>query len=1234
MTRENEVSELGRTELGESAQAELARAATSPPPADVRGEAIGRFIVLETLGAGGMGVVYAAYDPNLDRKVALKLLSRPVAGSEEARIRMLREAQAMARIDHPKTCCASSEAGQLDDQIYIAMEFAPGGTLRKWLAAPRSQAEILDAYMQAGRGLAAAHAAGLVHRDFKPDNVMLLGDGRVRVTDFGLVGMIGDAPAPTPAQLDAPISDITPLSQDLTRTGALMGTPSYMAPEQFRGQHAGSAADQFAFCVALYGALCKQRPFEGTTFAELCANVVAGQLQSIPREARVPSRIASALARGLSTDPAQRFASMDALLARLDTTPRRRTWLAAAVAVVALGGTAGFVALRSPVELCSGARNKLATTWSPARAAMLAEAFATAPRPDAIAVVERVAPIFDRWGATWEQAYVGACEDTRVRAIQSERLLDLRMDCLARRLDEAHATLDVLGSGGGDAVDHAFDLADGLPDVSACANTSALASGIAAPNAVTSASVAAIRDTLSRARAERKLAHYAQARDLATTAVADARAIGYAPVIAEALLELGATQSKLVDRAAAATLGEAMRGAIAAGANETAILAASHRISDIALVPPQFAVGDELGKIAQALADREAPPARTAVDLDDSIGDLLAAEGALDASQAIYQRALAVATKQLGADDLRTVQTIGKLAMLSVKRHRWNDARAAFQRVADAEQRAYGSDHPAYATALDNLANIDASLGQSGKSKQLHERALAIRIAALGPDHPDVASSYINLGGVYNEAGDLATAKTYFEQARAILTKAYGDDSVETENALVDLGNTVAHQGDLATARALLQHAIANDEAAYAADDERLATPLDNLGDIERDDKHYDAALALFERAERITVKAFGPKDPRASESSRRDRDDVPRDEQATRGEGRDGSHGRRGRRELRPGLADDGDRARQRRAARLRDERLRRRARQLSEGAGDLRSEARQGPSVGRIVPDGRRRGLRPAEALCRSDRHASARAGHRERKAIPAGAARADALLPRRFALRDAGDPRARPRRDQARARALRQSARCGRNGAHEDLAAQALSLLGPAHRKSQELGARAQVHLVLEPRAIRLDRLDADVHLLGDRARAEAFPHQLQHLELAIAEARERRLSGRRAMRGPALHDVHRDRLADEQAAFGHGAHRAHDHIGRFVLHHVARRADAKRALGVEQLVVHRHDQHGEPRRRIFHRPHQIDAARVAERDVDERDIGRRRRDELERRGRLGGLTRDHHVGLVRE
>jgi len=241
-------------------------------------------------------MVYAAYDPNLDRKVAIKVLGNEAMPTEEARVRMLREAQAMARIDHPNVLRVH-EAGSLGDGIYIAMEFVGGGTLRNWLAGGRRTSnEIITAFLQAGRGLAAAHTAGLVHRDFKPDNVLMASDG-VRVTDFGIVGTVGGEQAPVrPSNLDNTLSDTTPLSQDLTRTGALMGTPAYMAPEQFRGGLVGPAADQFAFCVALFEALYRTRPFAGETFGDLWANVSDGIIRPAPRDTDVPTRIHRALA--------------------------------------------------------------------------------------------------------------------------------------------------------------------------------------------------------------------------------------------------------------------------------------------------------------------------------------------------------------------------------------------------------------------------------------------------------------------------------------------------------------------------------------------------------------------------------------------------------------------------------------------------------------------------------------------------------------------------------------------------------------------------------------------------------------------------------------------------------------------------------------------------------------------------------------------------------------------------
>ncbi len=214
---------------------------------------IGRFTVLRRLGAGGMGVVYAAYDEMVDRKVAIKLLQRMRVG-EEAGDRLLREAQALGRLSHPNVIQVY-EVGVHEERVFVAMEFVEGCTLEAW-EPEASLAAVLDVYVQAGRGLAAAHEAGLVHRDFKPDNVLVGNDGRARVLDFGLARSAGEAP-PDPAssaELERMGVDTTGdrLVTPLTRTGAVMGTPAYMSPEQHLGQPTDPRTDQFSFCVALW----------------------------------------------------------------------------------------------------------------------------------------------------------------------------------------------------------------------------------------------------------------------------------------------------------------------------------------------------------------------------------------------------------------------------------------------------------------------------------------------------------------------------------------------------------------------------------------------------------------------------------------------------------------------------------------------------------------------------------------------------------------------------------------------------------------------------------------------------------------------------------------------------------------------------------------------------------------------------------------------------------------------
>jgi serine/threonine protein kinase len=262
------------------------------------------YVLLERLGEGGMGVVFAAYDEMLERKVALKLLHVTHA---EAQRRLVREAQAMARLSHPNVV-QIYEIGEVEGVAFIVMEYVEGVTLERWRAeAPRSRSEILAVFLAAGRGLAAAHEQNLVHRDFKPDNVMISRDGRVRVMDFGIAREHG-----VTVELGREVDGGGELSIDLTATGAMMGTPAYMAPEQFCGGPTDARTDQFSFCVALWEAVHGQRPFVASSLGELSIAVSSGALTT-PQASEVPSWLHDVLARGLAVEPERRHASMATL---------------------------------------------------------------------------------------------------------------------------------------------------------------------------------------------------------------------------------------------------------------------------------------------------------------------------------------------------------------------------------------------------------------------------------------------------------------------------------------------------------------------------------------------------------------------------------------------------------------------------------------------------------------------------------------------------------------------------------------------------------------------------------------------------------------------------------------------------------------------------------------------------------------------------------------------------------
>ncbi|MBX7083196.1 MAG: protein kinase [Nannocystaceae bacterium] len=327
---------------------------------------IGRYRVLECIGHGGMGVVYAAHDDELDRTVALKVLRRELAPGSRGRQRLLREAQAAAKLAHPNVVHVY-EVGQAHDQVFMAMELVRGPTLRAWREQrERGWQDVVAIYLQAGEGLVAAHAEGLVHRDFKPDNVLVDRDGRPQIVDFGLARAGNDGNDTGPVRASDSHAKLPEL--DVTRTGTIVGTPAYMPPEQLARAEPSARGDQFSFCASLFEALYGRRPFAGSTYSEIEHSLTRGSPIAPPRRAEIPRAVHDAVMRGLSRDPGDRFGSMCELLDALRTasSPRSRGRFGfAAVATLALAAAA--------VALTRGDR--------PVPAAVVDTTMAAAPEP-------------------------------------------------------------------------------------------------------------------------------------------------------------------------------------------------------------------------------------------------------------------------------------------------------------------------------------------------------------------------------------------------------------------------------------------------------------------------------------------------------------------------------------------------------------------------------------------------------------------------------------------------------------------------------------------------------------------------------------------------------------------------------------------------------------------------------------------------------------------------------------
>jgi hypothetical protein len=524
-----------------------------------RGARLGRYTILEVMGAGGMGVVYAAHDADLDRRVAIKLL-RASGDAETARARLLREARAMARLRHPNVITVY-EAGTIDERVFVAMELVEGLTIGEWLARPeqgRRWREVLDVFLAAGRGLAAAHAAGLVHRDFKPDNVLLDRDGRVVVTDFGLArptdAAIG-APVPgaaTPDLDSASGSGGSGGSEDaLTRTGAVLGTPAYMAPEQHRGSQADARSDQFSFCVALYEGLYGQRPFRGHSPATLHAAIVQGRIAEPPRRGRgkqVPQRLRRILLRGLRASPDERFPSMVALLDALERVARpwpRALLAAGATVLVSVGVLLGALGLRTGAPAAHDCAVSLDGAWDHGVAAAVRAVLARSPEGNE--VFAALAARLDTGRHAWLGARAEICESERNDP--DRWTFHRRMGCLLDYREQLTALTELLRGADAQAMGFAVSAADGLPDPAQCAELAPAPPRLeASDDPGRLAEIERVRADLAQAAAAHQIARLDRAIELATSALARARALGERRLEAAALFRLADSHALNVER--------------------------------------------------------------------------------------------------------------------------------------------------------------------------------------------------------------------------------------------------------------------------------------------------------------------------------------------------------------------------------------------------------------------------------------------------------------------------------------------------------------------------------------------------------------------------------------------------------------------------------------------------------------------------------------------------------------
>lgn len=782
---------------------------TSPasPGALTGGQAIGRYVVLRKAGAGAMGSVYAAYDPDLDRKVALKLLHEIDAPSQAQRL--IDEAKVIAKISHPNVITVH-DISEHDGRLFLAMEFVAGTTLTSWLGSKaRGRRAIVSAFIQAGLGLAAAHDLDLVHRDFKPDNVMVDGEGaelpdgpkRVRVLDFGLAHL-GDSDGP-----------------------AMAGTPAYMAPEIYASKAASEASDQFSFCVALFEGLTGQRPFEGGSLVTLARNVCEGNQQRPPQYLELPSWLRRLLERGLATEPSQRWPSMHALvdeLRRDRTRPRIVVGSATGLLLVAASALGYGQLDRARAQArCEATGEAIEAVWDDARVSQIEHAVLATAVPYAADTWARTQPRLSAFATAWTQARTQVCREADLEGTRSGEMLTLAEDCLTQARGAFEAQLTQMVDGGVDATTRAIVNAMNLPRPGDCTDRLELARRSSAPHESRD-EVAAIKRDLASVAAMLEVGRLDAAKRLADEALVRADAVAWGPVQARARIVWADAMSKAGEHDAA--LPALQRAIVLAGG------AGDHLAALNATTELIFLLGYPLYRSDEALALR--PHA-----------------------EMLLQRA------DLPSDDPRATRLMNSLGATYLMRGDAAEAKGYFQDQVELQTRYLGEAHPKLCNSMNNLALVESELGNVDGALALAEKVVAIRTESVGLEHPLLADSLSTYSVFLTRARRFEDAVDAAQAAIAINSAVYGADHPSVADNENNLVSNFIELKRFDEALVLAQRVV-DSRRAQGSQNPELAGALQNLSIVLRSLGRLDAAGAAAREGAAINMAVFGEDHP------------------------------------------------------------------------------------------------------------------------------------------------------------------------------------------------------------------------------------------------------------------------------------------------------------------------------------------------------------------------------------